>query len=91
MVHTLLDKGVSFGTVYRAGAPHHLICATLTNRPCFFLSVAFVTLGLLLMANFLMRTRVPPRPLRAVSDLEAFKELPYLFFTLGKLTTHFSF
>ncbi|KAI4728739.1 MFS general substrate transporter [Aureobasidium sp. EXF-10728] len=45
--------------------------------------IGFIALGTLIVANSVMRVRVLPAARRAVFDLKAFTELPYLFFVLG--------
>ncbi|THW45167.1 MFS general substrate transporter [Aureobasidium pullulans] len=45
--------------------------------------IGFIALATLIVANSVMRVRVLPAARRAVFDLKAFTELPYLFFVLG--------
>ncbi len=46
-------------------------------------SMAFVTLFVCVLINLLLRVRVPARRSGPLADLDAFKELPYLFFIIG--------
>lgn len=49
--------------------------------------LGFMLLALLIVANILVKSRLPPKKLPSLSsilpDLNAFKDLPYLFLTLG--------
>ncbi|KAH0156048.1 MFS general substrate transporter, partial [Aureobasidium melanogenum] len=45
--------------------------------------IGFIALATLVVSNSVMRIRVLPAARRAVLDLKAFTELPYLFFVLG--------
>ncbi|KEQ75582.1 MFS general substrate transporter [Aureobasidium namibiae CBS 147.97] len=49
--------------------------------------IGFIALATLIVANSVMRVRVLPAARRAVFDLKAFTELPYLLFVLGGFTT----
>jgi predicted MFS family arabinose efflux permease len=49
--------------------------------------IGFIALATLIVANSVMRVRVLPAARRAVFDLKAFTELPYLFFVLGSFVT----
>ena len=40
-------------------------------------------LGLALLANSLMRTRIPPRKLGPIVEWAAFREVPYVLFSTG--------
>lgn len=45
--------------------------------------LAFIVLATLSVSNAVMRTRDLPAQKRALLDLPAFKELPFIFFTMG--------
>ena len=45
--------------------------------------MALVTLVVAIPINLLLRMRVPARKAGPLVDLHAFKELPYVFFTIG--------
>ncbi|OTA62711.1 MFS general substrate transporter [Hypoxylon sp. EC38] len=46
-------------------------------------SIAFVTLFVSILINLLLRVRIPPRKSGPLAGLQAFKELPYIFFVMG--------
>jgi predicted MFS family arabinose efflux permease len=48
--------------------------------------IGFIALATLIVSNTVMKVRVFPAARRAVLDLKAFTELPYLFFVLGGFT-----
>ena len=50
--------------------------------------IAFIALGLLSISTFLMRNRLaPPKTVRKMVDLSAFKNIPYTLFTTGLFLT----
>jgi len=46
--------------------------------------VGFLTLGLLIVANLTINSRLPPRKIEKIFDFRPLKELGFLLFVLGE-------
>ncbi|KAL8737230.1 MAG: hypothetical protein Q9181_001884 [Wetmoreana brouardii] len=53
-------------------------------------AIGFLMLGLAVLANCSMRTRIPPRKVGPIVEWTAFREIPYVLFSIGMSLDFFS-